>query len=116
MPNTLRQAFFLALAVAGLLLTWYHNLMFMAEHGTSLAVFLEYAAANHAASSLAWDVTVAFIAYVLWLPIEARRLGIRHWWLFFVLGLCLAMAVSFPLFLFVRERRLHKLQAAESRT
>ena len=38
--------------------------------------------------------------------IEARRIGIRFVWLYVVLGLTVAISVTFPLFLIARERRL----------
>jgi len=38
--------------------------------------------------------------------VEARRLDIRLPWLYVILGLLLAISVTFPLFLIARERRL----------
>lgn len=37
---------------------------------------------------------------------EARRLGLRHGWLFVVLTAGVAFACAFPLFRFVRDRRM----------
>ena len=103
-----RQAFYLALAVAGLCLTWYHNLAFMRESGGrfDLAAFVAAAYANHAAASLAWDITIACIAFLAWMLQEARRLGMRHAWAYVVLTFGVAFAFSAPLFLFMRERHL----------
>jgi hypothetical protein len=38
--------------------------------------------------------------------IESRRLDIRSPWFYVVLGLLVAISVTFPLFLIARERRL----------
>jgi len=38
--------------------------------------------------------------------VEARRLDIRLPWLYVILGLLIAISVTFPLFLIARERRL----------
>lgn len=38
--------------------------------------------------------------------VEARRLGIRFVWAYVILGLLVAISVTFPLFLLARERRL----------
>lgn len=108
MHTQTRQALFLALALLGLCSTWYHNLHFMADQGSSLLAFVQALDVNHATRSISWDITVAFLAFALWLPFEARRTGVRHWWLFLVLGGAIAFAFSFPLFLFFRERQLAK--------
>jgi hypothetical protein len=74
--------------------------------GFSLAQFVAGGYANPAASSLTTDLTVAFLAFLVWLPGEARRVGVRHWWIYVVLGFGVAFAFAFPLFLLVRDRRL----------
>jgi hypothetical protein len=38
--------------------------------------------------------------------IEARRLGMRHWWVWPVLTFGIAFAFAFPLFLYFRDRRI----------
>ena len=106
MNTQTRQALYLALALLGLVSTWYHNLQFMADHGSNLLTFIQALNVNDATRSISWDITVAFLAFAVWLPFEARRTGVHHWWLFLVLGGGIAFAFSFPLFLFFRERRL----------
>ncbi|MDF1820490.1 MAG: DUF2834 domain-containing protein [Alcanivoracaceae bacterium] len=107
MRTTTRQTLYLTLAIAGLASTWYHNLHFMAaSDGGGLLAFVQALDVNHATRSISWDITFAFLAFALWLPFEARRTGVRHWWLFLLLGGAIAFAFSFPLFLFFRERAL----------
>jgi len=57
---------------------------------------------------------LAAIAFLMWLPFEAHRLGMRRWWVYAVLTVCVAFAFSFPLFLLMRERRLQQLSRAGS--
>lgn len=106
MNSQTRQIIYLLLAVTGLILTWYHNVLFMMDNGTNLLTFIGAMGANYATLSIGWDIVIAFMAFAFWLPHEARRTGVRHWWVFLVLGGCIAFAFSFPLFLFFRERRL----------
>lgn len=107
MNLTLRQIVFAVLAVAGLAIPWYFNLQLMSgPGGLSLAHFVAGGYANPAASSLTTDLTVAFLAFLVWLPGEARRASVPHWWIYVVLGFGVAFAFAFPLFLLVRERRL----------
>lgn len=103
-----RQLIYLALAVAGLLLTGYHNFLFARDLGWtfSLTAFLDGVFANHASSSIGWDITIACAAFVVWMLHEARRIGMRHVWIYVVLTFGVAFAFSAPLFLYMRERHL----------
>jgi hypothetical protein len=113
MQLTIRILVFGLLAAAGAVFTWYYNIQFMIEAGGAfnLAAFIRDGFANPAAASLTSDVAIAAIAFLVWLPFEARRIGMRRWWAYAVLTLCVAFAFSFPLFLLMRERRLQQLQA-----
>src|SRR3989338_597246 len=105
---TIRQAIYLALSLAGLCLTWYHNIAFMQEAGGAFALgaFLDGVFANHASSSIGWDITIACAAFVIWMLREARELGMKHAWVYVVLIFGVAFAFAGPLFLFMRERHL----------
>ena len=76
----------------------------------SLATFIRQGFANPAAASLASDVFVAAVAFLVWLPFEARRLMMRRWWVYALLTLGVAFACAFPLFLLMRERRLQQIR------
>jgi hypothetical protein len=111
MAITARQACYLALAVLGTAATWVFNLRFVAESGGAFDVlaFLRAGYANSASSSLTNDLLVALAAFLVWSHAEARRLGMRRWWLYPALAFGIAFAFAFPLFLFVRDRRLQAL-------
>ena len=104
----LRQAIYLALAVLGLCLTWFHNVAFMQENGGAFALgaFIDGVFANHASSSIGWDITIACTAFIIWLLHEAKRIGMAHAWIYVVLTFGVAFAFAGPLFLFMRERHL----------
>ncbi len=111
MKLTTTQAMYLMLAAAGLLTTGYFNLRFMEESGGTFSVveFVRGGYANSASSSLSNDLLVGTAAFMLWSFVEARRIQLRHWWVFLVLTFGVAFACAFPLFLFVRDRRLQAL-------
>ena len=107
MGRSFRQVVYAALALVGLLATGYFNLQFMAEHGSfDVSTFLAGGYANPAAGSISADLSVAFVAFLVWLPAEARRVGVRHWWIYVLLSFTVAFACAYPLFLFARERKL----------
>ena len=103
-----RQVLFLSLAIVGLFITWYFNIQFMLAHGGrfDLLMFISAGFANPAVSSLSGDLLVACLVFVVWMPIEAKRLGMSHWWLYLLLTFMIALAFAFPMFLYMRERRL----------
>src|SRR5690606_13824714 len=47
----------------------------------------------------------------VWSFVEARRLGMRTWWLYVAITFVVAFAVAFPLFLLARDRRLAELDS-----
>ena len=105
---TPRQITYLLLSLLGLALTWYHNIAFMQETGGifALGAFLDGMFANHASSSIGWDITIACTAFIIWLLHEAKRIGMRHAWVYVVLTFTVAFAFAGPLFLFMRDRHL----------
>ena len=111
MKLTARQIAYVALAAIGLVATWTFNLAFMAESGGSFSAvaFVRAGYANSASSSLSNDLLIGTVVFTIWSFAEARRLGMRHWWTYPVLTFGVAFAFAFPLFLFVRERRLAAL-------
>ncbi len=55
---------------------------------------------------LSADLTIVAIAAVVFMIVEARRIGMKRVWLYILLSGITAMAFTFPLFLAMRERRL----------
>lgn len=107
------QVFYAAAAAVGIVVTWYFNIQFMAEHGGfSLTAFIADNYVNAASISISNDLLVVVAAFTVWSFFEARRLQMRHWWTYIVLAFLVAIAFAFPLFLFMRERRLAVLKQA----
>ena len=68
--------------------------------------------ADSAAASLSNDVLVGCLTFLVWSFVEARRLAMKRWWIYPLLTFGIAFAFAFPLFLCLRERRLHDAAAA----
>lgn len=97
----LRQSFYGLAAAVGLIGTWYFNLRYDGEASYVAAWF-----ANAASSSAAVDLLVAFVAGSVFMVVEGRQLHMRVPWAYPVVGLVIAFAFAFPLFLLLRERAL----------
>ena len=98
-----------AIAAGALFATWSQNLAFFAQSpDAGVAGFLRAAYANPAAASLVNDLWFLGLAAVVFMVVEARRVGVRFVWLYVVLSFLVAVSVSVPLFLLARERKLAK--------
>lgn len=108
---SLPRILYLVLAVAGLVLPWYYNLQYLEQSGGSFNIgdFMASAATTPAAQSLSWDLAIACIAGLSWIYFEAKRLGMRFFWLYIVLAFSVAYAFAFPLFLFMRQGKLESM-------
>lgn len=106
-----RMAVYAALAVVGLVGTWWANLAFIGDPAGM--TYLESWFANPGAASAAIDLIVVSAAACVLLLVEAGRLGWSKWaWLVVVLGLAIAMAFAIPAFLAIREWALWRRSRA----
>jgi hypothetical protein len=99
-----RALAFLALAIGGLLGQLAIVGVFLADKGLDPGEFTDQIFSSTIAALTFADLTMCAVAFFVWLPREAARVGIRRWWPFALAafgGLCFA----FPLFLYARERR-----------
>lgn len=109
MPATKTQWVYLLLAIAGICSTWYFNIHFMMEHGADIRDFIQAVTLNDAAMSIAYDISIIGIAFLFWSYGEAKKLGMKNWWIYPVLSCGVAIAFGGPLFLYMRERKLAEI-------
>lgn len=93
---------FLALAIAGLVGTWYYNLQAILAGSNFFADWSSTPAVLSATTDL---LVVASVASIF-IFIEGRRLGMKYWWLYILGSFITAIAFTFPLFLANRQRKL----------
>jgi len=105
---------YLLLALAGALLPWQANLDFIQSSGGAfeLMQFIRDANSTAAARSLSRDLLIGASAVTLWIAVEGRRLDVKGWWLTLIACIGISFACGAPLFLYLRERRLHELSEA----
>ena len=96
------QVLYGVLAVVGVCVTWYFNLQPMEMS------YIEGLYDNPAASSFTNDLIVVVSAFLVWSFVETRRLKMSYvlWVVGFVLTFVIAAAMTVPLFMLLRERRL----------
>ena len=117
LSKRLERTYF-ALAVVGLLLTWYFNLQFFADGGSVAPhVFLSSAFANPLTTAITLDVYWSAIVFSFWVFVQKDARPVSHPWIHVVLCFAVGLAFAFPLYLGIRARRgrLARQQAAPAR-
>lgn len=99
---------YLGLAIAGLIGTWYFNVLAIIQMRDYVG---DLTTSGPAVSSLSIDLLVVAVAGSIFIIVEARRLSMRFGWLYVVGAAVTAFAFTFPLFLAMRRRRITQLAA-----
>ncbi len=104
--------FYALFALAGAVVPWYFNIRHMRETGELLTPqqWLAGGFINSLTGSITTDFLIGTIPVLVWMVVEARRLGMRHWWFYVVTTFLVAFAFSCPLFLLMREIRLRAIR------
>lgn len=99
------QILYGVLAIVGVCVTWYYNLQPMEIS------YMDGLYANPAASSFTNDLIVVVASFLVWSFLETRRLKMSYvlWVVGFVLTFVIAAAMTVPLFMLSRERRLRAM-------
>ena len=104
-----RAHIFLAIAILGLFYTWYYNIQYFTTYEeASLMHFFELAQSNFAGKSFGADLSVVVLTFFVWFIPDARKHKIKYWWVLITLTFLIAIAFTFPLYLYFRENAILK--------
>jgi hypothetical protein len=108
----IKHAFFILIAIASLFFTWPHAIDWVRGGGNilnPLSFFVEPYKLGGTSAFLTMDIAVVWIAYLVWVVPDAKRIGLgAKWgWIFFALSY-LGTCFAFPLYLVMRERHLDR--------
>lgn len=108
-----------AIAVIALIVTQVNNVAFFLQpQNGGLMGWIAALYANPAVASFTNDIILYVVAGYIFMVVEARRLGIRHVWVYLLLSSFGAVSVMFPLFLIARQitmaRQRNQQSALES--
>ncbi len=103
---------YILLAIIGLLATWYFNIQFyLTEEDTSIRNFIVQTTTTLPSKSINADISIVVITFLIWMTYESFQLKIKYWWLIIILTFFVAIAFTFPLFLYLRANKLEALKA-----
>lgn len=103
--------FYGVFAAAGAVVPWFFNIRFMIESEEWLTP-RDWIAAGFVtplAGSITSDFLIGTTPVLVWMVVEARRLGMKRWWFYVVTTFLIAFAFACPLFLLMREIKLQSL-------
>lgn len=103
-----RSWIYLFLSISGLITAWIFNALAVFDQADYLASWF--------GSAVDWvlslDLLIVILATVAFMLAEAKRLGMKNVWLYFLASGITAAAFTFPLFMFFRERKILKNKLA----
>ncbi len=106
-----RKYIFLLIALVGACYTWYFNIQFYLNvEDTSISNFLALTKTTFPSRSFSADLQIILLTFFIWYIPESLRLKIKYWWVLIPLTFIIAVAFTFPLFLYMRERKLESLE------
>ena len=97
-----RSIIYLLLSIAGLVGTWYFNILAI-QQGSD---FFSDWSSSPAVSSATTDLLIAASAASIFMYFEGKRLKMKNVWLYILGSFVTAIAFTFPLFLAMRERKI----------
>lgn len=100
---------YLALSIIGICYTWYYNIQWFqtAENPSFLQFFVD-AQVNFAGKSFGADLMVVSITFFVFMISESIKHKIKYWWILIPLTFGIALAFTFPMFLYMRANKIEK--------
>src|SRR5688572_1807044 len=105
---------YLALCVVGTVLPYSQFVPFLREHGFDMRVFVEQLFSTRIGAFFGWDVIVSSVVLWVLVSVEGRRTAMKRLWVPIAASLTVGVSLGLPLFLYMRERRLHRLGSGPS--
>ena len=102
------------ITLVALAATWINNIAFFnqPQNGGALG-FYSALYANPATASFTNDLLLYAISGCIFMAVEARRVGIRHAWIYILLSFLIAVSVMFPIFLIARQYEISRQNSQE---
>ena len=101
---------YLVLSILGICYTWYYNIQwFQSVENPTFSKFFSDAQVNFAGKSFGADLSVVVLTFFVFMTSESIKLKIKYWWILVPLTFAIAIAFTFPLFLYMRANQLEKL-------
>ena len=102
------------IAVVALVATQVNNFAFLLQpQNGGIVGYGNALYANPAVASFTNDILLYALAGCIFMAVEARKLGIRHVWVYILLSFLVAVSVMFPLFLIARQYEISRQRVSQ---
>jgi len=108
------KTLYLILCVIGAVLPYWQFVPWVSQNGLNTALFFHQLFANRISSFFGMDVLVSAAVLVVFMRSESSRLDIAGRWLPILALLLVGVSLSFPMFLYMRERYLEQTESSSS--
>ena len=98
--------FYLGLCIIGTVLPYWALVPWFMEHGLDLMLFCQELFATRIGAFFGLDVFVSAIVLFVFVFAEGHRAAIPHQWIPVLATLLVGVSLGFPLFLYLRQRKL----------
>jgi hypothetical protein len=96
------RVFLMVCCVAGIVIPGWFALPFFLIHGANFGLFFEELFETRISSFFAADLIVASLIFLVWSLHDARKRGIRGWWIVLLSNLVVGLSLALPLYLLKR--------------
>ncbi|SFJ32181.1 DUF2834 domain-containing protein [Celeribacter neptunius] len=96
--------FWFLLALLGTVIPWVFFGSWFAANGLSPLAFIADLFVNGAAAGFSADVLISIATFWIWSYFDAKRQGIRLWWLVLPASFTVGLSLALPLYLGLREK------------
>ena len=97
--------FYLLMCLVGTLGPWFYFAGFFTEHGVDFPLFIAQMTPTLVAKGLTADISLSILVFWVWSFADARKQGVRNWWLVLPATFCVGFSLALPLYLFLRDCR-----------
>jgi len=97
---------YLVLCVIGAVLPYSQLIPWIATHGLDFPLLFQELFSTRISAFFVLDVIIAAVVLVAFILSEGRRLALSHLWLPILATLLVGVSLGFPLFLYMRQRKL----------
>jgi len=107
------KTIYLVLCLVGFALPYAEFVPWVMDHGLNPGLFVQHLFINRISTFFALDVVVSAIVLLRFAAVESARLRIPNRWTVVLATFLVGVSLGLPLFLYLRERRLEQIPAAE---
>lgn len=94
--------FYLVMSIVGTVVPWALFASFFAAHGPNLLFFMASLFTNGAAGGFSIDVLISIAVFWVWSFVDARKNGVKRWWLVIPAGFFVGLSLAMPLYFYIQ--------------